>query len=996
MRKVFIPIALLMAACAIMFLPYGFRTVSAAPVVIDFENVLPGQLTNQYANLGVTFNQPTLLNYSYMPGFAHSGTKGIEQCYAAEFCSAPIDMNFTTAQRRVKVWVGISSALYSTQTVLMRALNASGVQVGQATAVFNASNAAQPIRVPLEITAASATIRRVLVSYSPTTNATNFLAMDDLEFDTAGPPPACQATVPPTLSFLQPINNLQTVQFNSFMMEARVTSQDPLASTITMTVTKPGGATTTHSLALANGKYGPILMNGVLAAGVNTIKLRFQDCRGAAEATRSITYAPIPDGTRFEMLGIEITQATQTENNTVALIAGKDAVARVFLRIQSPAGPNATIQNVFGRLVAQRRNGTGLGDYLPPGTVYSLNRATINTSADLAAKRGTFNATINFRLPDNWVTAGELHLSFRPEIQGSPSSPSTIPCTTCDNLFPSNSQPRFNTFRPTRPMNLILAPYIYKPNSNPPFPLSAELLFTPAGALQYTNNTYPLPGNFPSDAAGIKLLRILPMQTTTRNMQTSDGKSKFLSDLQMLYNLLKAQGGIPSDTRLLAMVPCGCGGQAYLGGRVAFADTWASENGAVPAGSFEGYGSTWAHELGHSYGREHAGNWHGEAGGGGYDENFPYFHGGIGVPGLALNTFWWKQGGTPFFIPTGTLNPLGNHAHDFMSYGHLDPLNTGLWISPYTYNALYNVFKVNTATFLVKTEATEKLVVSGQIGANGVAELQPFSRDVTAADSGTGEQGEFSLELLDEKGGVLIEHRFDAMAVTHDEAGTLGFNEFVPWRAGAKRIVLKRKGFPLADREVSAHAPKVRLLSPNGGERLANEAKIYWEASDADGDPLTYSVLYNNGEDSIWWPVATDVTANSISVDTSLWAGSTKGRLMVRATDGVNSAEDVSDAGFTVAQKNPIIGVLNEKEAADASQLIGVAYDPEEGLLPASRLIWTSDRDGRIELGPKVRVDKLTAGTHTITLTVTDSQGQTSTTQVKSLVRPRAAKLPER
>ncbi len=996
MRKVFIPIALLMAACAIMFLPYGFRTVSAAPVVIDFENVLPGQLTNQYANLGVTFNQPTLLNYSYMAGFAHSGTKGIEQCYAAEFCSAPIDMNFTTAQRRVKVWVGISSALYSTQTVLMRALNASGVQVGQATAVFNASNAAQPIRVPLEITAASATIRRVLVSYSPTTNATNFLAVDDLEFDTAGPPPACPATVPPTLSFLQPINNLQTVQFNSFMMEARVTSQDPLATTITMTVTKPGGVTTTHSLPLSNGKYGPIQMNGVLAAGVNTIKLRFQDCRGAAEATRNITYTPIPDGTRFEMLGIEITQATQTENNTVALIAGKDAVARVFLRIQSPAGPNATIQNVFGRLVAQRRNGTGLGDYLPPGTVYSLNRATINTSADLAAKRGTFNATINFRLPDNWVTAGELHLSFRPEIQGSPSSPSTIPCTNCDNLFPSNSQPRFNTFRPTRPMNLILAPYIYKPNSNPPFPLSAELLFTPAGALQYTNNTYPLPGNFPSDAAGIKLLRILPMQTTTRNMQTSDGKSKFLSDLQMLYNLLKAQGGIPSDTRLLAMVPCGCGGQAYLGGRVAFADTWASENGAVPARSFEGYGSTWAHELGHSYGREHAGNWHGEEGGGGHDENFPYFHGGIGVPGLALNTFWWKQGGTPFFIPTGTLNPLGNHAHDFMSYGHLDPLNTSLWISPYTYNALYNVFKVNTATFLARTEATEKLVVSGQIGANGVAELQPFYRDVTAADSGTGEQGEFSLELLDEKGGVLIEHRFDAMAVTHDEAGTLGFNEFVPWRAGAKRIVLKRKGFPLADREVSAQAPKVRLLSPNGGERLANEATIYWEGRDADGDPLTYSVLYNNGEDSIWWPVATGITANSISVDTSLWAGSAKGRLMVRATDGVNSAEDVSDAGFTVAQKTPMIGVLNEKEALDASQLIGVAYDPEEGLLPASRLVWTSDRDGRIDLGPKVRVEKLTAGTHTLTLTVTDSQGQTSTTQVKSLVRPRAAKLPER
>src|SRR5205085_10061809 len=225
---------------------------------------------------------------------------------------------------------------------------------------------------------------------------------------------------------------------------------------------------------------------------------------------------------------------------------------------------------------------------------------------------------------------------------------------------------------------------------------SADLLLTPAGALQWVNNVYPLAGNFPSDGSGINLLRILPMRTTTRNMQTSDGKDDFLSDLRDVFASLQSQGGLPSDVRLLAMVPCGCGGEANLNGHVGFADTWAPENGIVPAANFESYGATWAHELGHTFGREHAGNWHGEAGGGGYDEKYPYYHGGIGQPGLALITEWWRAGGTPYFIAPGAANPeaLGPHAHDFMSYGHLDPLNTGLWISPYTYTALFNKFKL--------------------------------------------------------------------------------------------------------------------------------------------------------------------------------------------------------------------------------------------------------------------------------------------------------------
>src|SRR6185369_8128549 len=106
------------------------------------------------------------------------------------------------------------------------------------------------------------------------------------------------------------------------------------------------------------------------------------------------------------------------------------------------------------------------------------------------------------------------------------------------------------------------------------------------------------------------------------------------------------------------------------------------------------------------------------------------------------------------------------------------------------------------------------------------------------------------------------------------------------------------------------------------------------EASDPDGDQLSYSVFYNDGSDSIWWPVATGLTTTTIKVDTSLWPGSSQGRLKVRVTDGVNTAEDVTAKAFTVPRKSPMVAIINaeasQKAGAEAkAQLIGVAYDPE-------------------------------------------------------------------
>jgi hypothetical protein len=126
-----------------------------------------------------------------------------------------------------------------------------------------------------------------------------------------------------------------------------------------------------------------------------------------------------------------------------------------------------------------------------------------------------------------------------------------------------------------------------------------------------------------------------------------------------------------------------------------------------------------------------------------------------------------------------------------------------------------------------------------------------------------------------------------------------------------------------------------------------------------------------------------------------LWPGSSQGRLKVRVTDGVNTAEDVTKA-FIVPQKSPMVAIINaeasRKPGAAKAQLIGIAYDPEDGLLPESKLVWTSDRDGLIDKGSRLNLKSLSSGTHTITLTVTDSHGQKSTAQAPDIVRPPVSK----
>lgn len=60
----------------------------------------------------------------------------------------------------------------------------------------------------------------------------------------------------------------------------------------------------------------------------------------------------------------------------------------------------------------------------------------------------------------------------------------------------------------------------------------------------------------------------------------------------------------------------------------------------------------------------------------------------------------------------------------------------------------------------------------------------------------------------------------------------------------------------------------------------------------------------------------------------------------------------------------------------------GTGTDAEDQVLPASALVWTSDRDGQIGMGPSFFVSHLSVGAHVITLSVTDQEGAQGTARI--------------
>jgi hypothetical protein len=320
---------------------------------------------------------------------------------------------------------------------------------------------------------------------------------------------------------------------------------------------------------------------------------------------------------------------------------------------------------------------------------------------------------------------------------------------------------------------------------------------------------------------------------------------------------------------------------------------------------------------------------------------------------------------------------------------------SGQWISAYIYKELLGKIWLMSQDKIDEPKESmaadqEYLVATGVITGGTTVETQTMHRVIlpVGTDDGSG-SGPYSLELQDSGGGALFVRQFELSG--HEPTGSpdeaMSFHEVLPFHPSTQQIAIKHDLTTLEVVAISANAPQVTVIYPNGGESLGGFVDVSWSASDDDGDSLTYSVLYSADGGATWQALATELEVTTYEWNTDASAGSDSGLIKVMATDGVNSGEDVSDATFSVPNKSPAAMILSPPDLSVffSDQLItfaGSALDPDEGTLEDSALSWASSINGPLPSGHEITVDDLAAGDHEITLTAQDSLGGISVVSI--------------
>jgi hypothetical protein len=855
---------------------------------------------NFYASRGIIFDAAAALDFSQdIPNFARSGTKAIETCVAAEFCTSPIAMSFTRPQARVKAWAGASFPPSQPLTVVMRAFAGNGAQVGQATAVLNASPAPVPIRTPLEIALPTATIVHVTIDLeaggAPTTTAG--LGIDDVEFDVAGPPPVCKATRDPTVSISQPPNGEQ-VQFNQFPLAFRVNTGDPFAVT-TITDTSSNAPPRGFTLPGFNGAFGPTTMNNLLVPGPSTVTVAVKDCHGTAQAAVGINFTPIAADEVFHTLGFEVTQAIQNVPGSVPLVAGKPTLVRVYLNV---TGGTTRVTGVRGKLIAFRpaNDRLELGPQLQ-GVVASSNAIAVDASPDLKLRRVSLASSLNFELPADWIVDGALHVQVALDVDGAPTSPVNIPCLGCANTLGAGA-PSFAHFltMPTLRLRIIGLQYAFgtPPTLQAPRQVDFDLFESwvrrayPAGAFEIFTSTVTARNPWPFDcnAANAQL-------SAQRAIDIDAGQDPHTHYLALVITtggfIRGCASGVPEDSPDTSVVATSPTGNPATDPRPfnAVGDTDAS------------FGDWYAgHELAHQFGRAHPGFCNGNSQD---DDHFPNPNGQIS-DNLQTHV-GLDKGDAPNAVPEKVISPF---AFDIMTY-----CNQPQWFSAYNYMAVMQRLRAENNLPLLP-EAQFLASVAAKAPAQPLANEAVTGDFVNVVALVNLTRGTATFEHVDPvtRAAVPAPHASPTATLRFRDKSGKVIGSFPVWvrldsdlPAGADRTGLVQAAIPknhaaahldlllgdkiAATRAISAHAPEVKGLALATRKAVcgpATEEVLKWVGSDPDGDKLTYLVQLG-GPGERWETIAIGLRQHELALTEAQRRGPPAPRqARVIANDGYN------------------------------------------------------------------------------------------------------------
>jgi len=283
---------------------------------------------------------------------------------------------------------------------------------------------------------------------------------------------------------------------------------------------------------------------------------------------------------------------------------------------------------------------------------------------------------------------------------------------------------------------------------------------------------------------------------------------------------------------------------------------------------------TAAHEISHTYG---------------LDESY--------LAGQQNRTVgYWVNRGWFFGSEADVLNSSLNHDLMYITWPIWEEPGQKTWIKKPNYKALLKKFN--------EEEDPEVLGISGCIDKNDDVRLHPWYKlDEGNIDLEWGTTGSYLVKTYDSNEKLLNEAGFDisfTMYVTPGEEIPIDETIFafrVEWIDGMHRvdIVNVNSNQVLATRTITPNTPQISITSPQPGETIKPEpCEITWDATDLDGDTLTYHIFLSNDSGASWFPMSLALHENSFTADfTHLLKGNYQ--ITVSATDGWNVDEDIVD-----------------------------------------------------------------------------------------------------
>ncbi len=358
--------------------------------------------------------------------------------------------------------------------------------------------------------------------------------------------------------------------------------------------------------------------------------------------------------------------------------------------------------------------------------------------------------------------------------------------------------------------------------------------------------------------------------------------------------------------------------------------------------------------------------------------------------------------GPPGYEVTGTRIPDTQHAYEVNGKGLLDRelldfMGSGawfkdIWITPDTYDWLFKrivLGQPDTRVSQVLAGPQSFVSFSGIISKTNVVTLSPW-KTYTDTAIVTDTDGDLMVQALDGAGNVIAKTAFTARFYANSSPGmpvrplneTI-FSGVIRFPAGTTKFqVVKSAARVLAEITPRTNPPVVPNVTPLAPTTLNGPYTITWTGTDPDGGSLTYMVEYNadvTNPASPWMILVDDLAALSWQEDFSEFPGGSHAKIRVTASDGILTTSAES-AEFIVPMKAPEVFIdtlpWGTRYPAGADVLLsGEAYDPQDEWLADNKLKWTSNLSGLLGYGSGLVVQNLSAGTHTITLTATNSAG---------------------